>query len=144
VTRYLLDTNIISDAIKPEPTPAIAEWMLARDDTEIYISTITIGEIWRGILRLPDGRRRAQLETWLLGEKGPQALFRNRILAYDEAAAIEWARTMAAEAGHGRMRKAIDTMIAAIAIVNRCVVVTTNERDLQGLVELINPARRAE
>lgn len=61
MTRYLLDTNIISNLVKPQPSPMLMSWMAARLDVELFISALTIGEIWRGILALPAGRRRRDL-----------------------------------------------------------------------------------
>lgn len=138
MTRWLLDTNILSNLVKPEPSPTLVAWMAERRDEDLYISALTIAEIRRGILDLPAGRRRDALETWFSGPEGPPALFTGRILGFDERAALVWARRMAEGRAAGRPRSALDTIIAATAEVNGCVVVTGNERDFVG-VEVVNP-----
>ncbi len=138
MTRWLLDTNILSDLVKPEPSAALVAWMAERRDEDLYISALTIAEIRRGILDLPSGRRRDALETWFSGPEGPPALFSGRILGFDERAALVWARLMAEGRAAGRPRSALDTIIAATAEANGCVVVTANERDFVG-VEVVNP-----
>jgi len=140
VTRYLLDTNIVSDAMKPSPSAMLLAWLRERDDSELFISSITIAEIFRGILEKPAGRKRFSLEEWFAGPRGPQALFERRILAFDERAALAWARLMADGRARGKPRSEVDTFIAAIAEVNECVVVTDNTKHFEG-IEVVNPAR---
>ena len=91
-------------------------------------------------LEKPAGKRRTQLEVWFSGPEGPQALFAGRVLPFDETAAPIWARLMAAGKTAGRPRSALDTIIAAVAEANGCVVVTNNEKDFAE-VEFINPLR---
>jgi hypothetical protein len=141
VTRYLLDTNIISNLVKPRPSAALADWMAQRVDSELHIATLTLAEIRRGILQKPAGRKRRDLEAWYAGAEGPGALFRGRILAFDEAAAEAWAEIMAEGTRRGSPRSAMDMVIAAIATVGRCVVVSDNERHFQDVVPLFNPMR---
>jgi toxin FitB len=95
VTRYLLDTNIVSEISKPQPSPVIADWVRNQTAADLFISTFTIAEIWRGILELPMGQRRAALELWFAGPEGPRAMFRDRIETFDQRAAFEWGRMMA-------------------------------------------------
>ena len=138
MTRYLLDTNILSNVVKPVPSEALVVWMAAQADEDLYISTFTIAEIWRGILEKPAGRKRDQLETWFSGPEGPAALFVGRVLPFDEKAALVWAQLMADGTSRGRPRSALDTIIAAIAAANDCIVVTDNERDFDD-VDILNP-----
>lgn len=138
--KYLLDTNILSDIAKPSPSPTLLDWMEERHDEELHIASLTVAEIRRGILEKPAGKRRDQLEAWYSGPEGPQALFAGRILAFDVSAGLVWARLMAAGKAIGRPRSALDTIIAAVAVANGCVVVTDNERDFEG-VGAINPIR---
>jgi predicted nucleic acid-binding protein len=142
VTRYLLDTNIISNAVKPAPSPALATWMSAQADEDLFVSAITLAEIRRGVLERPAGRKRRELEEWFSGRSGPAALFAGRVLPFDEMAAMAWATLMAEGTARGRPRSAIDMMIAAIAEANDCVVVTDNEKDFAGLA-IVNPLRAA-
>jgi toxin FitB len=138
--RYLLDTNIISNITKPSPSAPLMAWMQEQIDDDLYISSLTVAEIRRGVLETPRGKRREQLETWFSGPEGPQALFAGRVLSFDEAAALAWARLMAEGRAKGRPRSALDTIVAAIAQANDCVVVTDNEKDFDD-VKIINPLR---
>ncbi len=140
MTRYLLDTNIISNVVKPEPSPALLLWLGAQRDDDLYISSLTVAEIQRGILEQPKGNKRSALEVWFTGPEGPQVLFAGRILPFDERAALLWARLMADGRAAGRPRSGLDMIIASVAGTNNCVVVTDNERDFSGL-EIINPLR---
>jgi len=133
--RYLLDTNIISNITKPSPSPTLLTWMADQDDDDLFIASPTVAEIRRGILEKPAGKRRDELEDWFVGPEGLQALFAGRILPFDEAAALIWARCMGSTA---RPRSTLDTIIAAVAEANNCVVVTGNGKDFAG-VEFINP-----
>jgi predicted nucleic acid-binding protein len=138
--RYLLDTNILSNITKPNPSETLLAWMADQADTDLFISSLTVAEIRRGVLDKPAGRKRDQLEAWFSGPEGPQALFAGRVLPFDENAGLVWARLMADGKAQGRPRSALDTIIAALAEVNRCVVVTDNEKDFGG-IEIINPIR---
>ena len=140
MTRYLLDTNIISNVIKAQPSESLLNWMSSRRDEDLFITSLTLAEIHRGILEKPAGKKRSALETWFAGSEGPQALFLGRILPFDDQAALIWARLMAEGKASGRPRNALDTIIASVAIAHDCVVVTDNERDFAGL-EVINPVR---
>jgi predicted nucleic acid-binding protein len=140
VTRYLLDTNIISNATKPEPSPALLTWMAEQNDIDLFVSALTVAEIRRGLLEKPAGKKRALLEVWFTGPEGPQALFAGRVLPFDENAALVWARLMAEGTKKGRPRSALDMIIAAVAEANGCVVVTDNEKDFAGL-KFVNPLR---
>jgi toxin FitB len=140
VTRYLLDTNIISHATRPVPSPALTTWMNAQADEDLHIASLTVGEIRRGVLEKPAGKKRRELERWFAGPEGPQALFAGRILPFDEAAALIWARLMAEATALGRPRSAVDMIIAAVADANDCVVVTANEKDFAG-INFVNPLR---
>ena len=139
MARYLLDTNILSDPLRPRPSSAILEWVQNQAASELFISTFTVAEIWRGVLERVPGRRRRELEIWFTGPAGPQALFEGRILPFDFAAPLEWARLMAEGTASGRPRSGLDMIIAAIAAANDCVVVTANERHFEGAVEFLNP-----
>ncbi len=92
------------------------------------------------MLEKPAGKRRDQLEAWFSGPEGPQALFAGRVLPFDEKAGLAWAKLMADGKARGRPRSALDTIVAAVAEVNDCVVVTDNEKDFEG-VKFFNPVR---
>jgi toxin FitB len=138
VTRYLLDTNILSLAAKPAPPSAILAWLEARRDEELHIASFTLAEIKRGILAKPAGKRRAALEAWFNGPEGPPSLFAGRVLPFDSRAALHWAALMAEGTAKGRPRSPLDMLIAATAQAHGCTIVTANDRDFHGL-GAINP-----
>jgi toxin FitB len=138
--RYLLDTNIISNITKPAPSDALVAWMAEQSDEDLYIASLTVAEIRRGVLEKPAGKRRSALEAWFSGPEGPQALFAGRVLPFDERAGLVWARLMADGKARGRHRSALDMIIAAVAEANDCVVVTDNGKDFAG-IETLNPLR---
>jgi predicted nucleic acid-binding protein len=138
--RYLLDTNILSNITKPTPSDSLMAWMAEQADQDLFIASLTVAEIRRGVLEKPAGKRRNQLEAWFSGPEGPLALFAGRILPFDEKAGLIWARLMADGKAKGRPRSALDTIIAAVAEANECVIATDNERDFDG-VTTINPIR---
>jgi predicted nucleic acid-binding protein len=141
--RYLLDTNIISNITKPFPSETLLEWMGAQKDEDLFIASLTVAEIRRGVLEKPAGKRRDQLEAWFSGPEGPQSLFAGRVLPFDENASLVWARLMADGKAQGRPRSALDTIIASVAEAHGCTVVTDNEKDFAG-VEIVNPLRQIE
>lgn len=140
MTRYLLDTNIISNVTRPAPSASLMAWMADQLDEDLFISSLSIAEVRRGILEMPTGRKRAQLEAWFLGPEGPRALFAGRVLPFDEDAGLVWARLMADGTAAGRPRSALDMIVAAVAEVNGCIVVTDNGKDFAGL-DFLNPMR---
>jgi predicted nucleic acid-binding protein len=140
--RYLLDTNIISNITRSSPSESLMTWLADQTDGDLHISSLTMAEIRRGVLEKPAGKRRDQLEAWFGGPEGPPALFAGRVLPFDETAALIWARLMADGKIKGRPRSALDTIIAAVAEANGCIVVTDNEKDFAG-VAMINPLRGA-
>ena len=129
MTRYLLDTNIISNMIKPEPSTALAAWMLEQRGSDLFVASWTMAEIRRGILCMPQGRRRDRLEEWFASEGGPVEMFAGRILPFDEQAALAYATLPFRRASY-------DRLIAAHALALDVTLVTANERDfadIQGL-----------
>jgi hypothetical protein len=118
VTRYLLDTNIISNVTKPAPSESLLAWMSEQTDENLFIASLVVAEIWFGVLGSPAGKKRTQLESWFAGPDGPQSLFAGRVLPFDEKASLIWARLMAEGARAGRPRSARDMILAAVAVAN--------------------------
>ncbi len=138
MTRYLLDTNIISDAVKLAPSKPLIAWLEDQRDDDLFIASFTVAQIARGVLEKPAGRKRDELQRWFSGPEGPQALFAGRVLPFDERAALIWAQLMAEGTASGRPRSGLDMILAAVAEANGCVVVTNNEKHFLGM-EIINP-----
>ncbi|MGC4024394.1 MAG: type II toxin-antitoxin system VapC family toxin [Mesorhizobium sp.] len=139
--RFLLDTNIISNITKPSPSPSLLAWVAEQRDDDLYISSLTVAEIRCAILQRPASKQRDELEDWFVGPGGPQTLFAGRILPFDEAAALIWARFIAERKSTDRRGSALDTIIASVAEANGCVVVTDQEKNFAH-VEVINPLRK--
>lgn len=116
--------------------------MTEQASEDLFIPSITIAEVWRGMLEMPAGRKRRNLETWFLGPYGPKSKFAGRILPFDEKAALIWGRLMAEGTRIGRPRSALDMILAAVAEANGCILVTDNEKHFAGL-KFINPMRAA-
>jgi predicted nucleic acid-binding protein len=140
VSRYLLDTNIIGNVTKPVPSEALVAWMAGQADEDLFVSSLTVAEIRRGILENPAGKKSRELERWFSGFDGPQTLFAGRVLPFDEKAALVWARPMAEGPAKGGPRSSLDMIIAAVTEANDCEIVTENERDFAGL-KIVNPLR---
>ena len=82
--RYLLDTNIISDIAKPVPSESLLAWMADQKDDDLFIASLTVAEIRRGLLEKPPGKRRDELENWFAGPDGPQMLFAGRVQSFTQ------------------------------------------------------------
>ena len=121
---YLLDTNAISEWVKPRPNPGIILWLDEVDEDRTYLSVITLGELRKGIDRLPGGRRRDRLDQWLDGELRDR--FGDRVLPVDVAVANTWGQLLARAENAGTALGGIDALIAATAIVHDLQVVTRN------------------
>lgn len=135
--KYLLDTCLLSELIKSTPDAHVLHWFEARKPHELYVSAMTWAELQRGISRLPESRRRSELETWLLQL---EAGFENRILAFDKDVAQVWALMMVQAEAQGKPMAAVDSIIAAIAKAHGCTLVTRNVRDFAYAgVEALNP-----
>jgi predicted nucleic acid-binding protein len=142
LTRYLLDTNIISNVVKLQPSESLLAWMATQRDEDLFIASLTVAEIRRGILEKSRGKKRDVLDKWFSGPEGPQSLFAGRILSFDTKAGLVWAELMVKGKTTGKPRSGLDMIIAAVAAANECVVVTDNERDFVGL-QIVNPMRGA-
>jgi hypothetical protein len=140
LNRYLLDTNIISNITKPAPSAHLIAWMAEQNDADLFISSLTVAEIRRGILEKPAGTKRRELERWFSGPDGPRALFAGRVFPFDENAALIWARLMSEGTGKGRPRNPLDMIVASVAEANDCVLVTDNVKHFPGF-RIVNPLR---
>ncbi len=138
MSGFVLDTNVLSERLKPAPSEQVALWMDSQPAGTLYLPTIVIGEIAAGIEALAAGRRRARLETWLSEELVPS--FRGKILVFDEQAALEFGRLKAESQRAGRPTTTADTQIAAVAAVHGLAVATRDVADFAGFgVPLVNP-----
>ena len=138
--RYLLDTNIISNVIKAEPSKSLLDWMAEQRDEDLFIASLTVAEIQRGILEKPAGKKRNALEAWFSGPDGPPALFAGRVLPFDLGCTQAYADLMAKARASGLTIAGADGYIAAIAAANGLAVATrdTGPFEAAGLA-VINP-----
>jgi toxin FitB len=134
----ILDTNIISEMMKPAPVKMVLDWLNKQEAVSLYLSTITIAEIGYGIRALLDGKRRGFLTNSF--EALLAVAFENRILNFDEAATRQYGDIMVSHKKIGRPLSSLDGQIIAIARVNACAVATRNVQDFKccGLM-IINP-----
>jgi predicted nucleic acid-binding protein len=138
LTDYLLDTNVISELVRPVPDANVVAWVRAIDETCLYLSVLSFGEIRRGIERLPKGLRRERLRRWLEIELTDR--FEGRVLGIDRRVAEIWGMIMARGAAASVRLPSIDTLIAATAERHGMVVVTRNLRDFAyALVASVSP-----
>ncbi|MBW3630381.1 MAG: type II toxin-antitoxin system VapC family toxin [Gemmatimonadetes bacterium] len=136
--RFLLDTNVLSEAAKPRPDPSLLEWLLRIPTLDLAISVLTIGEIQKGVSLLPEGAKRERLAVWVSTELPRQ--FQDRVLPIDQPTAIEWGRLSAEARARGRDLPVIDGLLLATAATRGLVFVTRNERDCAGRgVSVLNP-----
>jgi len=138
MSGILLDTNVISELIKPTPEPVVVEWIGNQSVKDLYLSAITIGELTRGVSRLPESRKRKHLDQWVTSTLPRQ--FEGRILPFDHNAAVIWGNIMGNGDRNGCPRSAADAQIAATALRNNVALATRNTSDFEGIgLLLINP-----
>lgn len=132
---YLLDTNVLSELRRKTPDAGVSVWFAQRPSASLYLSVLTLGELRKGIDGLNDANRRMLLTDWVQTELG--AFFLGRVLNIDAQVADRWGQLLAAA---GRPLPAVDSLLAATALVHGLRMVTRNTRDFEGLgVEVINP-----
>jgi len=133
---FLVDTNVLSESAKPKPDAGVMAW-LRENERELYVSTITVGELRRGIERLPDGARKTKLRHWL------QSLcdcMQGRVLSFSTSSAHVWGQLKAKWDAAGLVVPTLDSQIAAIAKRHGLTVVTRNTRDYSKTgVKVLNP-----
>jgi len=134
----VLDTNVVSELMRPVSSPAVLKWISKYPARELYSSTITLAEILYGIELLPTGKRRSEL---LAGaERMFTGVLAERIFGFDDQAARAFAPIACAQRKRGRPMAELDAQIAAIAQVHRAALATRNTDDFEGCgVQLMNP-----
>jgi hypothetical protein len=127
--NYLLDTNVLSEATKPRPNARAAAWLSAQPAIALFVSIVTIAEIRKGILLLPEGRKRTNLETWLESEL--MSAFANRVIPLGGTEMNEWAVLQADAEKCGYKLPVMDSLIAATARCHGLTLATRNARDFR-------------
>ena len=138
MSGFLLDTNVISELVKPKPEPRVTTWIDSIDEDLLYLSVLTLGEIRRGIASLRDAQRRVILEAWL--DSDLIFRFAERILPIDGAVADRWGRLAADAASAKSPLPVIDGLLAATALDHNLTYVTRNTKDVAVTrVSVFNP-----
>lgn len=126
---WLLDTCVVSELVRPKPKASVVKWMRERDERELFLSVITIGELEKGIAKLGASKKRVALEQWVRQDLA--ARFRDRLLAIDANVAARWGALVGASETRGQPLPVIDSLIAATSLQHDLVVVTRNTLDLE-------------
>ena len=138
MSGFLLDTNIISELIKPKPDAKLTEWVASADEDLLYLSVLIMGEIRKGIVAIEQGRRRIALQSWLETDLKPR--FSGRVLPIDEATADRWGAITGGAAAQGITVPVIDGLLAATALQHNLTLVTRNTKNFTGTsVPAFNP-----
>ncbi|MEO8371509.1 MAG: type II toxin-antitoxin system VapC family toxin [Candidatus Solibacter sp.] len=138
MSGFLLDTNVVSELIKPKPDENVVRWIEETDESILFLSVLTLGEIRQGVERLRSGRRRGRLESWL--QVDLPSRFQGRILGIDEAITDRWGRVTATAAAKGKPAPVIDGLLAATALHHNLTLVSRNTPDVVGTgVPTLNP-----
>ncbi len=125
--KYILDTNVVSELVAREADPKVINWIDSIDSESVFLSVITIGEIKKGIEKLPDSKRKKTLASWL--EEGLLVRFRGRILPLDIPVLLTWGRLVACLEKEGKPLPAIDSLLAATTAQTGFTLVTRNTGD---------------
>ncbi len=138
--NYVLDTNIISELVSKQPNQKIIDWLDALDPNTVYLTVITIGEIQKGIEKLPPSKRKDDLSEWL--QNNLLARFEGRILDLTTEVSLIWGTLVGRLEKGGNPMAAIDSLIAAIVLQGNYTLVTRNDHDFQPAeISIINPWR---
>jgi predicted nucleic acid-binding protein len=138
---YLLDTNVLSETVRPRPDQTVIDWLDSVATESLHVSVLSLGEIRAGLEGVRVGSaKRERLRLWL--EQAVSGWFESRLLPVDAAVADRWGRLEAQTRAEGRPLPAIDSLLAATALTHNLRLVTRNTRnfDVPGL-ELVNPWR---
>ncbi|NTV50273.1 MAG: type II toxin-antitoxin system VapC family toxin [Geobacteraceae bacterium] len=136
--KYLLDTCLISELVKKEPNPAVVSWLDEQDEQKLFLSVLNLGELQKGISKLPDGTRKSELQAWV--ELDLVERFTGRILEIDLDTSLCWGRLQGEAEQAGEKLPVMDSLIAATAAAHGLIVVTRNVRDIERCrVRVCNP-----
>ena len=136
--NYLLDTCIISELIKPKLSSKVIEWLRSCNEESLFLSSLTIGEIQKGISKLPESPKKIELQIWLDMELAQR--FDGRIVGIDMTVAKKWGEIQASSEMAGNIMPVVDSLIASIGLVYDMTVVTRNTEDMKpSRVRIFNP-----
>jgi predicted nucleic acid-binding protein len=138
MSGFLLDTNIVSEMTRPTPNAHVLQWLESVDESLLYLSVLTLGEIRKGLTILTSSRRRSLLDAWLGTELAVR--FAGRVLSIDAAIADRWGELAGDAQRRGTPLPVIDGLLAATALHHHLTMVTRNVHDFQGQnIQSFNP-----
>jgi len=135
---FLLDTCVISELVRPVPDKGVIQWIESRNEFDLYLSVLTLGEIQKGISQLSAGKKKSQLTLWLKDEL--EIRFAERVLPVTDAIALMWGDMLGTSEKNGQPLSVIDALIAATVTVHNLILVTRNISDFSGCsVDIVDP-----
>ena len=136
--KYLLDTCVISEVIKRKPSSKVIKWIKQEEESNFFISVLTIGELHKGIEKLDKSKRKEELHNWV--ENDLKERFCNRIINIDMQVVMVWGKIQGMTERAGKPMPAIDSLIAATGVTHHLTVVTRNTSDMkESGAALLNP-----
>ena len=136
--KFLLDTCVISEIIRQKPSRKVIKWIKKEDESNLFISVLTLGELHKGIEKLPESKRKEKFHNWV--ENDLKERFWNKIIDIDIQVAMMWGKIQGMTERIGRPMPAIDSLIAATGITYHLTVVSRNTSDMkESGVALLNP-----
>lgn len=127
--KFLLDTCVLSEIIRQKPSKKVTKWIKKEDESNFFISVLTLGELHKGIEKLPESKRKEELHNWV--ENDLRERFWNKIIDIDIQVAMMWGKIQGMAERVGRPMPAIDSLIAATGITHHLTVVTRNTSDMK-------------
>lgn len=138
IMNYLLDTCVISELTKKHPEKKVLQWLETQKEDSLYLSVLTLGEIQKGIHRLPDSKKKHALSLWVQHDLCQR--FEGRILPLDQAVCQLWGKIQGEAETRGKTIPVIDSLIAATALAHQLFVVTRNSSDMEKSgVQMVDP-----
>ena len=128
---YLIDTNVVSETLKPRPERRVVDWISRQMANDLFLASISLGELVRGVRRMRDRARRERFQRWIDYDLAAQ--FQGRILPFDRETAVIWGEIMGDGDRVGRPKPMADAQIAAVARRHGLTLVTRNMRDFVGM-----------
>jgi len=136
--KYILDTNVISELTKTNPNPKVLDFLNSLEEEDIYLSSITIGEIYFGIQKLPHGKKKEKLLSWIENKLLPR--FHHKVISIDTDVMLQWAILTNELKTKGMPLPIMDSLIGATCIAKNFTLITRNEKDFQYInLKMINP-----
>ena len=134
---YLLDTCLLSELIRKEPNQGVLDWIKDKEESSLFLSVLTIGELKEGIVKLKPSTKKKELTQWFAEL---ESRFKDRIIPIDIQISLKWGEIQANLEVNGNSMPTIDSLIASTALCKNLIVVTRNGKDMkQSHVEILNP-----